>query len=66
MVENLRKQMVDLTSDDERLKCHALDHVIKEAMRLHPVAAIGAFRETHREFQIYETTFIPAVVIIAV
>jgi cytochrome P450 len=59
--------MVDLTSD-EQLKCHALDHVIKEAMRLHPVAAIGAFRETKREFQMNETTFMPkgAVVIIAV
>jgi cytochrome P450 len=58
-VTKARGELRLLSSDYERLKSPALDHLIKEAMRLHPVAALGAIRETHRDFRVDDATIIP-------
>lgn len=59
VLENVRSKLTSLDSEDDRLKCDALDFLIKEAMRLHPAAAVGGFRETKREFHVDSTTVIP-------
>jgi cytochrome P450 len=57
-MEHVRNELSNLTSEEERLKCPALDHVIRESMRLHPVAA-NILREVHRDFHVDDETVIP-------
>jgi cytochrome P450 len=59
VLDSVRTQLASMANEEERLKCSALDHVIKEAMRLYPAAAIGGFRETHRDFAVDDTITIP-------
>jgi thromboxane-A synthase/cytochrome P450 family 3 subfamily A len=58
-VKKVRGELKLLSSDYERLQSPALNDLIKEAMRLHPVAAPGAIRETHRDFRVDDATIIP-------
>ncbi len=58
-VKKARGELRLLSSDFERLKSPALDHWIKEALRLHPFAALGAIRLTHRDFRVDDATVIP-------
>lgn len=49
--ETLRNELKKLPIE-ERLNSSALKHIIKEGMRLHPVAAIGSVRDTARDFSL--------------
>jgi cytochrome P450 len=66
IAKNARSQLKSLSSDEERLKSTALQNLIKESMRLNPVAAFGIGRKVQRDFRVDDTIIIPKGSLVAI
>lgn len=56
----LRNELLKCSTDQQRGPCQALKHTIRESMRLHPVAPVGALRVTSADTALPGGEQIPA------